>query len=343
VSLIISMRINTLFFLLIIFSIGCTSSKDPDVSKIKVDIPIERFDKSFFSIDTNNTAAGLKELMKERPDFYTDFMQQILGVSGSDTNKVTLDVSKFFIRGYSSMYQSLSKQYSDINWLQKDIQKAFQYVKYYFPDYKTSKIILFLGPLDAPGVALTGSGIAVGLHQFGGKDFSAYQSMEAQQLFPAYISRRFESQYIVVNCMKAVIEDIYPDRSGAKGLVEQMIEKGKQWWLLDKFLPATADSLKTGFTKQQLDWCEANEGLVWNDIIVTQKDLYTKDPMAMQNYIGEAPFTQSLGPSSPGNIGQWIGWQIVKKFANKNSSMSVSDVLKTDARKILEEAKYKPK
>ena len=342
-SLIISMRINTLFFLLIIFSIGCTSSKDPDVSKIKVDIPIERFDKSFFSIDTNNTAAGLKELMKEHPDFYSDFMQQILGVSGSDTNKVTLDVSKIFIRGYSPIYQSLSKQYSDVSWLQKDIQKAFQYVKYYFPDYKTSKIILFLGPLDAPGVALTGSGIAVGLHQFGGKDFSAYQSMEAQQLFPSYISRRFESQYIVVSCMKAVIEDIYPDRSGAKGLVEQMIEKGKQWWLLDKFLPATPDSLKTGFTKQQLDWCEANEGLVWNDIIVTQKDLYSKDPMAMQNYIGEAPFTQSLGPSSPGNIGQWIGWQIVKKFADKNSSMSVSDVLKTDARKILEEAKYKPK
>jgi hypothetical protein len=167
--------------------------------------------------------------------------------------------------------------------------------------------------------------------------------MEAQQLFPAYISRRFEPQYIVVNCMKAVIEDIYLDRSGAKGLVEQMIEKGKQWWLLDKFLPTTPDSLKTGFTEQQLNWCEANEGLIWNDVIVTQKDLYTKDPMAIQNYIGEAPFTQSLGPSSPGNIGQWIGWQIVKKFANKNSSMSVTDVLKTDARKILEEAKYKPK
>jgi len=338
------MKILTSFFLIFIFLfIGCADSKGPDVSKIKVDIPIERFDKSFFSIDTNNTAAGLNELMKEHPDFYTDFMQQVLGVSGSDTNKTTLDVSKFFIRGYTSMYQSLSKEYGDVSWLQKDIQKAFQYVKYYFPDYKTSKIILFLGPLDAPGVALTGSGIAVGLHQFGGKDFSAYQSMEAQQLFPAYISRRFESQYIVVNCMKAVIEDIYLDRSGVKGLVEQMIEKGKQWWLLDKFLPTTSDSLKTGFTEQQLNWCEANEGLVWNDIIVTQKDLYTKDPMAIQNYIGEAPFTQSLGPSSPGNIGQWIGWQIIKKFADKNSSMSITDVLKTDARKILEEAKYKPK
>src|SRR4030095_7076861 len=232
------MKISTAFCLILIILFGCTNSNGPDVSKIKVDIPIERFDQSFFSIDTNNITVGLKGLMINHPDFYTDFMQQILGVSGSDTNKVTLDVSKIFIRGYSSMYQSLAKQYNDINWLQKDIQKAFQYVKYYFPEYKTSKIILFMGPLDAPGVALTGSGIAVGLHQFGGKDCPAYQSMEAQQLFPAYISRRFERQYIVANCMKAVIEDIYPDRSGPKGLVEQMIEKGKQWWLLDKFLTA---------------------------------------------------------------------------------------------------------
>jgi len=335
------MKISIVFFWFFFFLVSCTNDKGPDVSNIKVDIPIERFDKSFFTLDTNNITTGLKEIMQSHPDFYTDFMQQILGVSGADTNKVTQDVSKLFIRGYSSMYQSLGKQYSDVNWLQKDIQKAFQYVKYYFPEYKTSKIILFVGPLDAPGVALTGSGIAVGLHQFAGKDFPAYQSMEAQQLFPAYISRRFESKYIVVNCMKAVIEDIY--ESSGKGLVEQMIEKGKRWWLLDKFLPATPDSLKTGFTKQQLNWCEENEGMIWNDIITTQKDLYTKDPMAIQNYLGEAPYTQSLGPASPGNIGQWIGWQIVKKFADKNSSMSVPDVLKTDAKKILEEAKYKPK
>src|SRR5678815_5338701 len=114
------MKILTSFFFFFFFLfIVCAYSKGPDVSKIKVDITIERFDKSFFSIDTNNTAAGLNELMKEHPDFYTDFMQQVLGVSGSDTNKVTLDVSKFFIRGYASMYQSLSKQYGDVNWLQK--------------------------------------------------------------------------------------------------------------------------------------------------------------------------------------------------------------------------------
>ncbi|HEU4859445.1 MAG TPA: hypothetical protein VFT15_06405, partial [Chitinophagaceae bacterium] len=166
---------------------------------------------------------------------------------------------------------------------------------------------------------------------------------EAQQLFPEYISRRFEPQYIPANCMKAVVDEIYPDKTAGKGLIEQMIEKGKQWWLLDKFLPTTPDSIKTGYSKQQLKWCDANEGLIWNEIITSQRDLYTKDPIAVQNYIGEAPFTQSMSPASPGNIGQWVGWQIMKKFAEENSSLNVTDVLKTDARKILEGAKYKPK
>ena len=143
--------------------------------------------------------------------------------------------------------------------------------------------------------------------------------------------------------MSLIVDDIYPAKTAGKGLIEQMIEKGKQMWLLDKFLPRAADSIKTGFTKDQLNWCKEYEGLVWNDIITTQKDLYTKDPMTLQNYIGEGPYTQSLGPDSPGNIGPWIGWQIVKKFEDKNSSMSVIDILKTDVRKIFEEAKYKPK
>jgi hypothetical protein len=327
-----------------VFLFACNNNKStPDVSGISVSVPIERFDQDFFSIDTNNLPAGLQKVQQQHPDFYFDFMQQILGVSGSDTSQNTLLVTKEFLRGYSSIYDSLKITYKNTDGLQKDLEKGYQFVKYYFPNYKPGKAILFVGPFDAPGVAATRSGLAIGLQQYAGKNFSVYQSGQGQELFPLYISRRFAPEYITANCMKAVVEDIFPDKSGGKSLIDQMIEKGKQWYLLDKFLPTTPDSLKTGYTQAQLDWCKDYEGLIWS-YIVKNEDLHSLVPTVIQTYIGEAPFTQGLSQEeSPGNIGQWIGWQIIKKYVSKNPNLKPEDIMKTDAKTILDIAKYKPK
>jgi hypothetical protein len=143
--------------------------------------------------------------------------------------------------------------------------------------------------------------------------------------------------------MKAIVDDIYPDSSVGRPLIDQMIIKGKQWYLLDHFLPGTADSLKTGFTAKQLDWVNRNEGNIWG-YITTNTDIYTIDPSVIQDYIGEGPFTRGMPEgASPGNIGQWVGWQIVKKYADKNPNLSVPQVMATSATNIFQEAKYKPK
>ena len=339
------MKKTILVLLLTIFLFACHNDKKniPDVSNIKVAIAIERFDQSFFSIDTNNIAAGLQKVQRLHPDFYDDFMQQILGINGNDSSLTTLLVTKEFLRGYLSIYDSLQLLYKNTDQLQKELTKAFQFVIYYYPKYKPGNIITFVGPFDAPGVASTNTGLAIGLQQYAGKDFSVYQSGQGQELFPLYISRRFAPQYITANCMKAVVQDLFPDQSGSKTLVEQMIEKGKQWYLLDKFLPTTADSIKTGYTQQQLNWCNENEGLIWT-YIIKNEDLNSLNPVTIQTYIGEGPFTQGFSQElSPGNMGQWIGWQIVKKYVSKNPYMTPEEVMKMDAGKILEEAKYKPK
>lgn len=335
-----------LFVLILAISLlACNNSNKntPDVSGIKVDIPIVRFDQAFFSMDTNNIPADLRQLRQQYPDFYNDFMQQILGVNGFDTSRNTLLVTREFLRGYRPIFDSLQLLYKKTDWLQKDLQHAFQYVKYYFPKYNSGKAILFLGPFDAPGVAATGSGLAIGLQQYAGSNFSVYQSGPGQEIFPLYISRRFAPEYITANCMKAVIADIFQDQSGGKPLIQQMVEKGKQWYMLDKLMPDAPDSVKTGYTQHQLDWCKKFEGNIWS-YIVKNEDLQSLTPSTIQIYIGEGPFTQGLSQEdSPGNIGQWIGWQIVKKYAAKNSSLKPEDIMQTDAKKILEEAKYKPK
>ena len=127
-----------------------------------------------------------------------------------------------------------------------------------------------------------------------------------------------------------------------------MIEKGKQWYLLHKFLPRVPDSLITVYTTWQTKFIKENEGNVWSQFLKDTPDPYTLDQERMKNYLGDAPFTHDMphdleGNGTPGNIGQWLGWRIVEKFAERNPKLTVQQVLATPAKKIFQEAKYKPK
>jgi len=88
---------------------------------------------------------------------------------------------------------------------------------------------------------------------------------------------------------------------------------------------------------------EENEGNIWAYIVKNENDIYSIDPATIQTYIGEAPNTQVMTESAPGNIGQWVGWRIVKEYADKHKDFSVQQILEAPAKTIFEEAKYKPK
>jgi hypothetical protein len=330
--------------LFLLFIIACkTGKKTPDTSNIPVTVHIERFDQAFFAIDTNHIQQGLLDLAGQYPWFINDFAVNILGTSPlSDTSLNAFFIFRRFISGYEPVRDSLELKFSDMRPLEAELKKGFQHVRYYFPKYNLPpKVVSYIGPFDAPGVALTRFTLAIGLQLYAGKQFPFYLSRQGQDLFPLYISRRFEPEYVVPNCMKALAEDIFPDQSQGKPLIEQMIEKGKNWWLIDQFLPETADSLKTGFTEKQLNWCVSNEGQVWNFFL--DQNLYSPDPDLIKNFIGDAPYTQGMPEASPGNIGQWVGWRIVQKYAFLHPDLSPLQLMQTPDRTIFDEAKYKPR
>jgi hypothetical protein len=331
-------------FVLLLFVIGCkTSKKSPDVSGIPVVLHVERFDQAFFAVDTNHIRESMLDLGRQYPYFINDFAVNILGTSPlSDTSADAFFACRRFISSYLPVKDSLDLKYKSLSFVEDGLKNGFQHIRYYFPKYNLPpKVVAYLGPFDAPGVALTRYTLAIGLQLYAGKHFPFYLSAQGQELFPVYISRRFEPEYIVPNCMKALAEDLYPDLSQGKPLIEEMIEKGKSWWLVDQFLPETADSLTTGFTQKQLDWCSKNEGQIWNFFL--DQNLFSLDPDLNKNYIGDAPNTQGMPEVSPGNIGQWVGLRIVQKFASVHSDMSPEQLLKIPAKQIFEEAKYKPK
>jgi hypothetical protein len=120
-----------------------------------------------------------------------------------------------------------------------------------------------------------------------------------------------------------------------------MVEKGKRLYVLDKILPNTADTLKTGYTAAQLKGCYENEGMIWN-FFLTNNLLFNIEPVNIKSFMEEAPSTPELGDRSPGAIGIFVGWQIVKKYMQKYPELSLNELLNTDARKIFEESKYRP-
>lgn len=342
------------FVLLLLLSAGfaaCNNGKnEPDVSDVKVDLTVKRFDQDFFSLDTLNIQKGLSDLQGKYPDFLPVFLQNIVGLNNPQ------EITGFY-RLYKPVFDSAQRIYSNFSVVQKQLEQAFRYINHYFPSYKTPSVIIpVIGPMnsreDFARMAngdytpnFIGPGYAgISLQFYLGSDFSLYnEEYFINNIAPLYRSRRFSKEYIAADVLKLITDDLFPDKSRTKPLIEQMIEKGKQWWLLDKFLPETPDSVKTGYTQHQLDWVSQNEGMIWSEIL-KKEDLYSINPVTVQTYIGEAPFTSVFSQEdSPGNIGPWIGWQIVKKYAAKNSGMKLEDVMQKPPKDILEEAKYKPK
>jgi hypothetical protein len=335
------------YWLLLFFGMigsSCSNTEQaPEVSHIQVNVSLSRFDRALFALDTLYLASGLDSLSKKFSSFYPEYMQYILGVSGDPTDTNTQQATLSFLRSYKSINDSLQPLFVDTRAIEEELETSFRYLQYYFPSYRPGTITLFTGPFDAPGIATVRSGTAIGLQQFAGKDFFAYRTAALQALYPTYLSRRFTPQFIVPGVIKAIAEDLFPPRSAELPLVEQMVEKGKYWYLTSLLLPRHPDSLITGYTAQQLTWCKDNEGLIWSHLLKNE-DLNSLNPIVIQTYLGEAPFTQGLSQEySPGNLGAWIGWQIVKKFATAHPDLHPEAVMKTSPATLLEQAKYKPK
>lgn len=331
-------------FIFCIYLFSCNNDKKiPDVSGVKIELKVQRFEKDFFSIDTSNVLSEMERLRLSYPNFINDFTNRILGFDFKTSPDSLSKFMRLFIRDYHFIKDSSDKKFGDFEEEINEVKKGLQYVKYYFPAYKLPfKIITFIGPFDGYSDVLTADALAVGLQLHMGKDFSFYKSGVGKDLFPDYIAKKFEPEYIPVNCLKNIIDDLFPDKSMGKPLVEQMVEKGKRIYLLDKFLPYTKDFLKVGYSELQLKDCYANEAVIW-DFFLNNELLNNGDQNITKNYIGESPKTPELGEGSPGNIGSFSGWQIVKKFMSGHPNISLRQLMQMDSRELYSQSKYKPR
>ncbi len=329
---------------------SCKSKNAPDVSNIKIQVNLLRYEKAFFNTDTFAITRSINNLVQKEPELTPLFLNNMVGIAHmNDTAAI-----KSFIKFTRPIYDSAENKFKKDEFFTTTFNNAFRYLKYYFPNYKIPDIATIVGPPD--GLMQTSAGwltpnfltnryLAISLQFYMGAGFSLYNDGQfIETVAPLYRSRKFSEEYILPDAMLLIVDDLFPDNSKGLPLVEQMIERGKQWWLLDKLLPETADSLKTGYTQKQLNWCNENEGMIWSSIIKNDQ-LYSVKQVDIQTYMSEGPFTMGMPQNeSPGNIGLWIGRQIVKKYEwAVDGKATVESIMKASPKEILETAKYKPR
>ena len=95
-----------------------------------------------------------------------------------------------------------------------------------------------------------------------------------------------------------------------------------------------------GYTETSYKWCKENESYLWKAII-ERKHLYTPDQMTTSKYFDHAPST-FLTNDAPGNLGSWLGWQIIDKYMRETHSTAEALMQNNDSQAILTNSKYKP-
>ena len=317
------MRKITFIIALTLALISCDnkSKVEKAVGAIPLKIKVERFDKLFFETPPQD----LNKLKKEFPYFFP---------SGND-DSVWLNKMKNPL--WRELYTEVQKKYSNFESVQKELETLFKHVKYYFPQTKTPKVITVISEMDYNNkVIYADSLVIISLELYLGKDHKFYQ-------FPNYLKQNFEKKQILPDVVSSFSTQKIPPVLD-NNLLEQMIYFGKQLVIKDLLLPDYKDDEKMGYTPEQVKWCQENESYMWRYFIESEL-LYSNDQKLNNRFINPAPFSKfylEIDNESPGRVGSWIGWQIVRSFM-KNNEVSLEELLKMNTKEIFEKSKYKPK
>jgi hypothetical protein len=317
----------------------------PDVSNIAVSIHLLRFDQDMRGFEKNGYTQQVEWMHNKYGPFFDFFISHfVIGPQpvGDTTNIQEDAIRKYIADAYIKRIQdSINHYFSDTRDVEQQLTQSFKYTRYYFPEIKTPSVIAINSGFALGAFTYDKDYLAVGLDLYYGPANIDYDSAGIFQ----YAQHKMRREYITRNSME-VLYNLYfgsEEESRGKALIEAMIDKGKKMYFLSYVLPDAPDSMIVGYTLKQTRWCEDNEYDIWK--YLNEKDLlYKNNYMDQKRYLDEGPTTPGMPPESPGNIGAWIGLQIVRKFMKETGNkISLHDlIVKYDSKAILEKARYRP-
>lgn len=310
--------------LLLIGLVSCRkeSKIEQEIEKIPVVFKVERFDKIFYESQPND----LKRIQSQYPFFFPEGNEDTVW-----TNKLKNPILR-------ELYNEVQFRYGNLSSLEDDLTSFFGHVQYYFPKYKTPRVITLISEVDLDAKAIYADSIAlISLDCYLGNEHRFYTD------FPKFKHIIFDENQILPDLVSSFSYGKIAPPSD-KNLLSIMIYHGKELYLKDKLIPNFSDAAKIAYTEEQITWCKENEEQMWRYFIENNL-LYEANVKNEHRFINDAPFSKfylEIDNESPGRVGQWLGWQIVRSYM-ENNDVSLTDMLAMDAKILFERSKYKPK
>lgn len=326
--------ILTLSFVLMMQSCGRRRTHGPIVPKSKlpkVTVKIHRYGKALFSLDTLHFQEGLKKLQKEFIYFLDGDLNDTANVN--QLYRYVTDTQTI------KVFHHTMKVYPNLNSLEKKLSSAFSHFKYYFPNYKLPHVFSYISDLQYMNPILRrDSVLVIGLDDYLGPNYPPYEDLN----IPDYHRRCMQKAFIPVDVMNSLYDHYFYPSIPPGDVLDKMIDAGKRLYFLDAMMPMTPDSVKIGYTANQMKWMEKHRKDVWA-VLVKDNLLYSTNYMVMNKLTQPGPFSDGFSRNSPAAMGNWFGWQIIRKYMSRYPKTTLQQLFNMkDAQSILQKSEYKP-
>lgn len=317
---------NILFFLgfvTIVFSCKNDKKLEDEIAKIGTDIQIERFDLLFGKV----TYQTLPDLKTSYPFMFSEKYKDSFWIAkASDTLQ-------------RQLFSEVEKTFLNFSNTQLEIESLFNHLKYNFPEFYPPRVITTTSDVDYRNRVIVTDTIAIiALDNYLGTNHEFYENI------PKFIRADLKKEQIVVD-LAGEYASKYIYQLNNKTFLDELIYFGKQLYFKDVMIPFKSEASRIAYTQEQLDWAMANENYIWR-YFIEQELLYSTDTKLSGRFITPAPFSkfylEDIDGESPGRLGQYIGWQIVKAYM-ENNNVSLKDMLLKSSEEIFNNSKFKPR
>jgi hypothetical protein len=315
-----------------------------DVSNQEIDLSISRLDKELFEADLYKLRELNSKWVNDYGYLYETFISQMMNMGLPQDPMITYRLEKFLTDStVNFIKQELDKSYSDFSSYEQELEDAFKHYSYYFPEKTIPKIVTFYSNFSGAKSFPYADTLGIGLDMFIGRNSDVVKFLPGDKYFQ-YGKEDMDPENMVSESVKSWIYYNFSDRMEfinnsnyalRKDFLSSIIYHGKMMLALDAMMPRKSIATKFQYTQVEMEWCERSEKQLYENLIEF-KLIYSKSGKEIASYINPGSFTPGLPPESPGGIGKWIGYRMVKQYYEEND-IPLQELLtaKGDERKIL--------